>query len=153
MTRAGVVVAALLGLLLPACGGSSLQGVSSVRLQVEVRADREGSLETGLVICDDRQASGTGLFEEAEAAARACDAIRSNEEVQRMLLDGPAADRPCAELYGGPQLARVVGVIDDREVDLRIDREDGCGIDDWRRLEPLIGSPPEPPQRSLEPGA
>ncbi|HEX9711757.1 MAG TPA: hypothetical protein VGB52_04280 [Actinomycetota bacterium] len=131
-------------LLLAACGGSDLRAVTQVRVQVEVRADDQGPLETGLVICDGRQARGTGLYADEVSAVRACDAIRSNLAVQRLLFSGPDPDRACPEIYGGPQRAKVAGVVDGQEVDVRIDRTNGCGIDDWNALEPLIGPPLEP---------
>lgn len=141
MRRIGGFAAAA---VLAACGGGSdLAAAESIRLHVEIQpGDQAGSLHTGLLICNAEEARGTGLFDDPAAAARACAAIRSDAGIQRLLLEGRDQDRACTEVYGGPQRARIGGVVDGREVDLRIDRTDGCGIADWERLEPLIGPPP-----------
>ena len=54
--------------------------------------------------------------------------------VQQRLVAGAPADQICTEQYGGPDIARVVGTIDDQPVDTTFDRANGCGIDDWDRL-------------------
>jgi hypothetical protein len=54
--------------------------------------------------------------------------------VQTRLLEGPPADQVCTEIYGGPDVARVTGTIDDQPVDATIDRTNGCGISDWDDL-------------------
>ena len=49
--------------------------------------------------------------------------------------------RLCHEGYGGPQRATITGKIGGQRVSVTIDRADGCGIDDWNRLRPLLGAP------------
>jgi hypothetical protein len=60
--------------------------------------------------------------------------------VQRVAR-GQRSGRVCSQIYGGPQRAHVTGTIDGRQVDLTVTRTDGCGTDDWRALEPLLGDP------------
>ena len=62
--------------------------------------------------------------------------------VQQRLVDGPPTDQACTEQYGGPDVARVVGTLDDQPVDTTFDRANGCGIDDWDRL--MAGVLPTP---------
>lgn len=47
-------------------------------------------------------------------------------------------DRACAELYGGPQVAIVSGSVDGRRVWARLSRTDGCEIERWNRIPPLL---------------
>ena len=70
--------------------------------------------------------------------ALAADPVRSR------LINGVPADRVCTEIYGGPDLAHIVGTYDRVAVETMVDRTNGCGIDDWDRvlagiLRPAIG--------------
>jgi hypothetical protein len=42
-------------------------------------------------------------------------------------------DRACTEIYGGPQVAYVTGVIDGRRVWAKLRRDNGCEIERWER--------------------
>lgn len=59
-------------------------------------------------------------------------------------LDDPFAPLPadalCAQVYGGPQTARVTGLWRGEPVDLALSRTDGCRIAQWDRLGPLLPS-------------
>lgn len=44
----------------------------------------------------------------------------------------------CTQIYGGPQVARVVGVLQGRRVWARFTRVDGCQIDRWNHLSPWL---------------
>jgi hypothetical protein len=93
-------------------------------------APKEATLECGTT------SKATGFLTDAEAACRAV-----SEHADR--LQPPPGDRMCTQIYGGPQEARVTGTVDGRPVDRTIRRSDGCGISDWKALEPLLGPPPE----------
>ncbi|GEM_PF-847238 len=71
----------------------------------------------------------------------ACTAV---EEHAPFLVEGPDPDRVCTQEYGGPEEADLAGAVGEEDVDLAVDRTDGCGIDDWERLEALLGPPAEP---------
>lgn len=58
----------------------------------------------------------------------------ANADVVSRLVDGPPTDQVCTEEYGGPDVARIIGTIDDRSVDANLDRTNGCGISDWDDL-------------------
>ncbi len=44
----------------------------------------------------------------------------------------------CTEIYGGPQVARVVGMLEGRKVWARFTRTNGCQISRWDKLSPWL---------------
>ncbi|MEX0851140.1 MAG: SSI family serine proteinase inhibitor [Gaiellaceae bacterium] len=44
----------------------------------------------------------------------------------------------CTQIYGGPQVARVVGTVAGKRVWATFSREDGCAISRWERLSPWL---------------
>ena len=44
----------------------------------------------------------------------------------------------CTEIYGGPQVARIVGKHHGRRIWVQIQRRNGCEISRWDRLRPLL---------------
>ena len=44
----------------------------------------------------------------------------------------------CTEIYGGPQVARVVGFVQGKKVWARFTRVNGCQISRWNRLAPWL---------------
>lgn len=50
----------------------------------------------------------------------------------------------CAEVYGGPSVATVVGTVDGTQVDAVVDRTDACGIARWDALAALLPEPADP---------
>lgn len=63
----------------------------------------------------------------------ACRVLRRHAE---LLRSDP--DRPCTAEYGGPERARIRGIVDGRRVDVVITRDNGCGISDWETLVGLL---------------
>ena len=51
------------------------------------------------------------------------------------------ADQMCTQIYGGPQTAHVTGRWKGSAVDLRLSRVDGCRIEQWNSLGPLLPGP------------
>jgi hypothetical protein len=51
------------------------------------------------------------------------------------------ADLMCTQIYGGPQTAHVTGRWKGAAVDLRLSRVDGCRIEQWNSLGPLLPGP------------
>jgi hypothetical protein len=47
----------------------------------------------------------------------------------------------CTEIYGGPQKARVVGVVDGKHVWSSYTRTNGCQIGRWQRISPWLVPP------------
>jgi hypothetical protein len=75
-----------------------------------------------------------GSHPEAQAA---CDHLAG--------LDDPFAPLPedamCAQVYGGPETAHVLGRWGGQPVDLELSRTDGCRIDQWASLVPVVPAP------------
>jgi len=47
-------------------------------------------------------------------------------------------DAVCTQIYGGPQVARIVGTYRGRRVWTQFQRRNGCEIARWDRLRPLL---------------
>jgi hypothetical protein len=47
-------------------------------------------------------------------------------------------DQMCTQIYGGPQTAHITGRWKGTAVDLRLSRVDGCRIEQWNTLGPLL---------------
>ncbi len=52
-------------------------------------------------------------------------------DVRALLTNGPAADRICTEIYGGPNVAVITGTLDSVDIDTVANRINGCAISDW----------------------
>jgi hypothetical protein len=50
-------------------------------------------------------------------------------------------DVVCTEIYGGPQEARIVGMVDGRRVWATLSRRNGCEIARWSRVSPWLLPP------------
>jgi Subtilisin inhibitor-like len=48
------------------------------------------------------------------------------------------AGQICTEIYGGPQVGRIVGTLEGRKVWARFTRTNGCHIARWNRLSPWL---------------
>ncbi|MEU8520375.1 SSI family serine proteinase inhibitor [Streptomyces sp. NBC_01216] len=71
----------------------------------------------------------------------AADACRRLSQIAREGTDPfqpVGKDRICTQQYGGPALAHVTGKWQGRSVDARFSRADGCEIDRWENLEPVL---------------
>jgi len=84
-------------------------------------------------------ASATGYL--ADTASDACDLLRSSEEARTRLIEGPAKDQVCDEIYGGSEVADITGSINGTAVSTTVDRANGCGIADWNLLRPILVEP------------
>jgi Subtilisin inhibitor-like len=47
----------------------------------------------------------------------------------------------CTEIYGGPQVARVVGLVNGKRVWASFSRQNGCAIARWNRVSPWLLPP------------
>jgi Subtilisin inhibitor-like len=56
----------------------------------------------------------------------------------RELFTPVPKDAICTEIYGGPQIARVIGVVDGKRVWATFSRTNGCHISRWNRLFPWL---------------
>lgn len=66
---------------------------------------------------------------------------------RRLATGGPKLFAPlpktiaCTEIYGGPQKARVVGVLAGKRIWATFTRTNGCEIDRWQRISPWLVPP------------
>ncbi len=49
-------------------------------------------------------------------------------------------DTACTEIYGGPETARIAGTVEGRGVDADFSRVNGCEIERWDSVSPLLES-------------
>jgi hypothetical protein len=71
-------------------------------------------------------------------ARGACDVLDRNTRWGREVFAPVPDGSLCTMQYGGPATAHVTGTWAGRPVDARYDRGDGCRIDRWNRLVPLL---------------
>jgi hypothetical protein len=92
---------------------------------------------SGTLECDGPRSVGTGMY-----AATAVDVCLTVAGQQAAFAEvGVSEDEVCAEVFGGPQHATIKGAIDGTRVDVEVTRDNSCGIQDWQRLEFLLGPP------------
>lgn len=66
----------------------------------------------------------------------ACDALRETTPKEAF---GPIPeDQPCTMIYGGPQQAKITGTWDGERIEAQLARTNGCEIDQWDSLEPVV---------------
>ena len=70
--------------------------------------------------------------------ARSANACRELARLGWQTLRPVPPDTACTEIYGGPQVAVVTGLVDGRRVWARLRRDDGCQIDRWARNRFLV---------------
>ncbi|WP_406861918.1 SSI family serine proteinase inhibitor [Streptomyces sp. HUAS MG47] len=74
------------------------------------------------------------------AAEHACTRLGQLARAGKDPFAATASDRMCTMQHGGPAVARVTGTWQGRSVDARFDRTNGCEIERWRNLEPVLPS-------------
>jgi hypothetical protein len=142
-TRGIALAAALFLLVAVSCGGSSGEdeaaagdGGTSTQASPEPAteltitfwpAGRDGKSIEATLTCD--PAGGTHTDAEAACAALAAD---------REALAPVAPDVACTMIFGGPEQATVVGVLDGQHVDAAFERSNGCELDRWDRMAALL---------------
>lgn len=120
--------------LLVGCGGADdaadggAPGATALEIAVWPAGEGEGSAVTATLTCD--PAGGDLPDPAAACAALAGDGAAALAPV--------AGDAICTELYGGREEARITGTLDGAPVDAALSRVNGCEIDRWERLRPLL---------------
>ena len=120
-------------LLLAGCAGTPASPAApdeptpAGELTVEVDPGDGAPAERWTLACDPVQGDHPD-------AAAACAALAGDDDPFAPLPD----DVVCTEQYGGPQTARVTGRWAGEDVDLELSRINGCTIDQWNRLTPLL---------------
>ncbi|MGY2128192.1 SSI family serine proteinase inhibitor [Blastococcus sp. SYSU DS0617] len=112
-----------------AAGGGIAQADND--LQVEVDLGDGATPQTWTLTC-------VGFVEGSHPAAEAaCEHLQGMQDPFAPLPD----DAVCTQQYGGPETARVVGRWDGEPVELELSRVNGCRIDQWNSLVPLVPAP------------
>ena len=94
---------------------------------------------------------GTGAMPDAVWTLR-CDPVRGTlprpaRACKRLAAGGPALFAPvpatavCTEIYGGPQRARVTGLVEGKRIWASFSRKNGCHIARWARVSPWLLPP------------
>ncbi len=129
--RAPAVVLASTFLVAVAAASGSTSAGTSLRITYWEDSASDSSSVTWTLRCE--PARGT-----LARPARAC---------TRLATGGPKLFAPlppkvvCTEIYGGPQKARVVGVVDGKRVWSTFTRTNGCQLDRWQRISPWLVPP------------
>ena len=119
--------------LLSACGGdddggsTAAGGPTALEVELWPAGEGQGAAVTATLTCDP---AGGDLPDPAAA----CAALAAEADA----LDPVPADTACTELYGGPEQARITGTLAGAPVDAVLSRGNGCEIDRWERLLPLL---------------
>ena len=92
----------------------------TAEVTVSFRLDADGKWQRARVSCP-------------EHTSIACRLLRRHPHVL-----WPDPQRTCTAQYGGPERARIRGVVNGRTVNVVITRADGCGISDWQALAGLL---------------
>jgi hypothetical protein len=50
----------------------------------------------------------------------------------------PGPDVACTQIYGGPEEATLVGLFRGEQIDVAFSRQNGCEINRWERLLPVL---------------
>jgi hypothetical protein len=98
-----------------------------------VASNGRGREDEARVRCSGSQVRATGYF--VGRAATACVEVR---RLAGFLRREPRRRRICTQVFGGPQSARISGVVGGKRINRRFHRADGCGVADWSRIEPLL---------------
>jgi hypothetical protein len=136
-----LVLAALIALVAAGCGSESGDGGSAgagdggatettpaTELTITYWPNgKDGSSQEATLTCD--PAGGTH-----PSPQEACDLIASDPEA----LEPVPEDSACTLLYGGPQVATVVGTLDGEKANATFNRSGGCEIDRWDRMEAVL---------------
>ena len=133
--RRTALVLTLAAAIVAGCGGDDGDAATppNVRLSFTVTEPGEATKRATLsCTSDSRRATGY-------LRGRSTRALCTHARRLRVFLDTPPdRNRPCTQIYGGPEKARVTGRIGARTIDRRFDRSDGCQIADWDRMGSLL---------------
>ncbi|MER7516944.1 SSI family serine proteinase inhibitor [Streptomyces sp. NPDC126499] len=72
------------------------------------------------------------------AAENACKRLDQFAEAGGNPFAPVPEDRMCTQMYGGPATAHITGSWQGRSIDARFSRADGCEIERWENLRPVL---------------
>jgi len=118
-------------LLVAATGSAATSSVTALKVTYWPNGESSAVQKTWTLRCD--PAGGT--------LARPGEACRRLAAGGRMLFMPVPRRAVCTEIYGGPDRARVIGVIDERRVWASFNLMNGCHIARWNRFSPWLLPP------------
>lgn len=131
----------------PAADGGGQTSGSSVEADLKITLTNMGDKSKGAGIpipsglkCDKSMPATCHASLEcpaADADAPDADLCAWLDGAAETIFDPPPADQACTEIYGGPEVARVTGMIDGDKVDATFSRTNGCEIARWDAAMPL----------------
>jgi hypothetical protein len=141
-----LVLLVLAVMILAGCGGADEPAVEppdddpvvrarpSAFLTLSSEDGRRGRPREAHLSCAPGAERATGYLSDRPAV----DLCRRARALSGFLTSPPPRDRVCAEVYGGPQTAHIIGNLEGRPVDRRFARTDSCEIADWNRAAALL---------------
>lgn len=110
-------------------------GAGNAELAIMVKpSDAEPAVNYTLVC----QNGVPGAESKHPSAQAACTALKNNAALLSPPTKGTA--QACTEQYGGPQQARVTGIVDETPVDTTFARRNGCEISAWDAAKDILGA-------------
>jgi hypothetical protein len=135
--RLGVLSAVLIAAcLLPAAAHAAGTGTASaagLALRFSVTEAPSATPQPATLTCLGTWANATGYLREAPE-----EGCQQAHQLADLLLNAPAPDRVCTQIYGGPQIATVQGTINGRWIHRALSRTNGCELADWEQMGPLL---------------
>ncbi|MEU9994720.1 SSI family serine proteinase inhibitor [Streptomyces sp. NPDC050848] len=88
--------------------------------------------------CGDKDGKGAEARGDHPAAAGACERLAGYAKAGKDPFAPVGKDRMCSLQHGGPAVAHITGEWQGRAVDARFSRANGCEIERWENLEPVL---------------
>ncbi|MBA3374481.1 MAG: hypothetical protein H0U00_01465 [Actinobacteria bacterium] len=118
----------VLALVLAAPGSAATSSGTALKITYWPKGEGSVGQKTWSLRCN--PARGT--------VARPGDACRKLATGGRKLFAPVPRPAICTEIYGGPDLARVIGVVEGRRVWATFNLTNGCHIERWNRFSPWL---------------
>ncbi|GAB3519466.1 serine protease inhibitor [Arthrobacter monumenti] len=109
-------------------------GNFNVELRITVIPEPGATPQEYLLQCD---GTTPGSASNVPDPKEAC--VLMEESARALFFTKPDPTLQCTQQYGGPQTAVVLGTIDNRPVEAEFARTNGCEIDRWEAMEPVLG--------------
>jgi hypothetical protein len=106
---------------------------AAVALRFSVTEAPAATPQPAALNCMGTSTNATGYLR--ETPTEGCQQAR---QLADLLLNAPASDRVCTQIYGGPQTATVQGTINGRWIRRAFSRTNGCELADWEQMGPLL---------------
>ena len=125
------IAVGVLALALAASGSAATSSVTALKIAYWPNGASQNEQKTWTLRC----APVRGTLAQPRAACR-------NLAVGGLKLFTPVpGEAICTEIYGGPDEARIIGVVDGRHVWAKFNLTNGCHIERWNRFSPWLLPP------------